>query len=47
MTEVEGIRDTDLARMLGKPKDNNPVVPSVAAFSHILTMHLQDLLNIT
>ncbi|KAK3926491.1 Ionotropic receptor 75a [Frankliniella fusca] len=44
---VSGFRDADLPRVLGKPKDNAPLVPAVAAFSHTLVSHLQDALNIT
>lgn len=45
--QVTGFQDRDLQRVLEKPKDNNPVVSPVAAFSHTLTMHLRDMLNAT
>nr|WBU77232.1 ionotropic receptor [Odontothrips loti] len=44
---VSGYREAELEKVLSKPKDNNPLVSPVAAFSHTLTMHLQDMLNVT
>ncbi|KAE8736908.1 Ionotropic receptor 75g, partial [Frankliniella occidentalis] len=44
---VSGYREADLPHVLGKPKDNAPLVSDVAAFSHTLVSHLQDMLNVS